>query len=41
MVLSRRPHQINVIRCLTGDQGFSIDISSIYQVVVRQEVLVL
>ena len=41
MVLGAGAHQINVIVSLTGDERFSIDISSIYQVVVRKEFLVL
>ncbi len=41
MVLGGGAHQINVILCLTGDERFSIDISSIYQMMLRQEVLVL
>jgi hypothetical protein len=41
MVLSGRPHQINVIRCLTGEEGFSIDISGIYQGLLRKKLLLL
>jgi hypothetical protein len=41
MVLGGGANQINVILCLTGDERFSIDISSIYQVLLRQELLLL